>query len=74
MALATALFQYVPELIEPTVRAKIERALNSIVRDGVPPAKLAAEVKAEFAKYFEKLQQHRREIKEALEKALNSSP
>jgi len=74
MALATALFQYVPELIEPTVRAKIERALDSIVRDGAPPAKLAAEVKAEFAKYFEKLQQRRREIKEALEKALNSSP
>jgi DNA topoisomerase-1 len=72
IALATALFQHAPELIEPTVRAKIETALNSIVRNSTPPSKLIAEVKAEFRNYYENLKARREEIKRALQNALNT--
>ncbi|WP_333638978.1 type IA DNA topoisomerase [Pyrobaculum aerophilum] len=72
ISLATSLFQYAPELIEPTVRAKIEKSLNSIVKDGVSPAKLIAEIKLEFSKYYQNLKAKREEIKKALETALYS--
>ncbi|MEM1597573.1 MAG: type IA DNA topoisomerase [Pyrobaculum sp.] len=74
MTLATALFQFAPELIEPTVRARIEKALNSIVKDGTPPSKLIHDIKAEFSKYYETLRSRQGEIRLALEKALNNKP
>ena len=71
MALATALFNYAPELIEPTVRAKIEKALQSIVKDAVSPKKLIPEIKAEFEKYYLALKERREELKKTLEAVLN---
>jgi DNA topoisomerase-1 len=71
MALATALFNYAPELIEPTVRAKIEKALQSIVKDAVTPKKLIPEIKAEFEKYYLALKERREELKKVLEAVLN---
>ncbi|MEM4493795.1 MAG: DNA topoisomerase, partial [Pyrobaculum sp.] len=73
IALATSLFQFAPQLIEPTVRAKIEKALNSIVTDGTPPARLIYEIKKEFEEYYKALKARKEEIKKALETALNSS-
>jgi Topoisomerase IA len=72
IALATALFKYAPELIEPTVRARIEKALQSIVKDGISPKKLIPEIKAEFEGYYQALKKRREELKAALEAVLNS--
>lgn len=72
IALAAALFQHAPELIEPTVRAKIEASLNSIVRNSTPPSKLIAEVKAEFRNYYENLKARREEVRRTLLNAINS--
>jgi len=72
IALATALFKYAPELIEPTVRARIEKALQSIVKDGVSPKNLIPEIKAEFEKYYQALKEHREDLKKTLEAVLNS--
>ncbi|MEZ0320190.1 MAG: type IA DNA topoisomerase [Pyrobaculum sp.] len=72
--LATALFQFAPELIEPTVRARIEKALNSIVKNGTPPGRLISDIKTEFSKYYDVLKSRRGEIRLALEKALSNKP
>ena len=71
IALATALFKYAPEIIEPTVRARIEKALQSIVKDGVSPKNLIPEIKAEFEKYYQALKERREELRRALEAVLN---
>lgn len=71
IALATALFKYAPELIEPTVRARMEKALQSIVKDGISPKNLVPEIKAEFEKYYQALKERREELRRALEAVLN---
>jgi DNA topoisomerase-1 len=71
IALATALFKYAPELIEPTVRARMEKALRSIVKDGISPKKLVAEIRAEFEKYYQALKERREELRRALEAVIN---
>jgi DNA topoisomerase-1 len=71
IALATALFKYAPELIEPTVRARMEKALQSIVKDGISPRNLVAEIKAEFEKYYQALKERREELRRALEAVIN---
>ncbi|ABL87570.1 DNA topoisomerase [Pyrobaculum islandicum DSM 4184] len=70
--LAITLFQYTPELIEPTVRARIERAIQGIVKNGISPNRLIQEIKSEFEKYYNDLKKHRDEIRRALETVLNS--
>lgn len=72
IALATALFKHAPELIEPAVRSKIERALSGIVRDNVPPKELIKEIKLEFGEYYRRLSAKREDIRKALEKALST--
>ncbi|MFZ8839253.1 MAG: DNA topoisomerase, partial [Pyrobaculum sp.] len=71
IALATALFKYAPELIEPSVRARMEKALQSIVKEGISPKNLVAEIKAEFEKYYQALKERRDELRRALEAVIN---
>jgi DNA topoisomerase-1 len=73
MALATTLFKHAPELIEPTVRARIERALQDVVRGSVSPPRLIEEVKAEFERYFNALKSKGGEVRRALAEALRGS-
>ncbi|MEM4509707.1 MAG: type IA DNA topoisomerase [Pyrobaculum sp.] len=71
-ALATTLFQHAPELIEPMVRAKIESALNNIVKNRKQPVELIDEIRHEFSIYYQRLVMKKEEIKKTLEKALNT--
>ncbi|ACB40653.1 DNA topoisomerase [Pyrobaculum neutrophilum] len=71
-ALATALFQYAPELIEPTVRAKMEKALQDVVRGAAAPTRLIQEIKDEFERYYKALKERRQDLKTTLETALKS--
>lgn len=73
MALATSLFKLAPELIEPTVRARIEKQLAGIVKNGHSPKALMAEIKAEFHKYYQVLKARQVELKASLESSLNTN-
>ncbi len=69
-ALILALKKYVPELVMPTVRGRIERELQKIVSGELTHEQVIEKVRAEFLKYFDKLRLHREEIAKELVKAL----
>ncbi|MFN3804564.1 MAG: DNA topoisomerase [Pyrobaculum sp.] len=71
-AVATTLFQHAPEIIEPTVRGRIEKALAGIIKGVTTPRKLTEEIRGEFMRYYLKLKDQREEIKRALEIALKT--
>jgi len=70
MAFANALFRHAPQLIDPNIRAKMEKILQSIIKNEIEPIKLIELVKQEYNQYYKLLLNKKSNIVEELRKAL----
>ncbi len=69
-ALATSLYEVVPEVVIPEVRGKMERELTKIAEGISNPEDVVVSIKEEFLEYFDKLMEKKNIISRKLVSAL----